>query len=131
MNANQNSSRSRPVAKKADDIRNAWNALAPEASFGGKTLADLDAEIAKFQSKLDALDEAKKAASAAVLVKNQGRSELAEFLVVISMGVQIHEEHGRDSPLYRAMGYVPLSERSNGTARPPQDPPPANEEAAA
>ncbi|GAA5484321.1 hypothetical protein Hsar01_03564 [Haloferula sargassicola] len=93
MNTNNTSNRSRPVGKKADDIRNAWNALAAEASFSGKSLGDLDAAIAAFKAKVDALEEAKKAVSAAVLVKNQGMSELSEFFVTVTMGTA----NGRES----------------------------------
>lgn len=32
-------------------------------------------------------------------------------------GVQADAAHGEDSPLYRAMGYIPLSERASGLTR--------------
>ncbi|MDP4624813.1 MAG: hypothetical protein NWT08_06725 [Akkermansiaceae bacterium] len=40
--------------------------------------------------------------------------------------------HGEDSPLYRAMGFVPKSERASGLIRPPaEQKTPVNEETAA
>jgi hypothetical protein len=43
--------------------------------------------------------------------------------------VQGHPEYGEDSPLYRAMGFVPFSERSSGLSR--KSASPGNEETAA
>jgi hypothetical protein len=36
---------------------------------------------------------------------------------LVVKGVQAHPDHGEDSPLYRAMGFVPFSERTSGLTR--------------
>ncbi len=36
---------------------------------------------------------------------------------MIARGVEGHPDHGDDSPLYRAMGFVPFSERRSGLTR--------------
>ncbi|GAA5483858.1 hypothetical protein [Haloferula sargassicola] len=130
MDTATTNTKGRGPARKAQDIKLAWKELAADATFGGKTLADLEAAIAAFDGRMDELQAAKKAVSAAVMVKNQSLADLAELAVVIALGVRVHENYGRDCPLYRAMGFVPKSERASGTVRKKQEPPAENNEAA-
>ena len=131
MDSATNSNKGRGPARKAQDIKLAWKELAPDVTFGGKTLADLEAAIAAFDGRVDELEAAKKAVSAAVMVKNQSLADLAELAVVIALGVRVHEEYGRDCPLYRAMGFVPKSEWASRTVRRKSEATPESNEAAA
>jgi hypothetical protein len=73
------------------------------------------------------------ARSAAVKTRDDKLKSLAALLRGVVKGVQCHPDHGEDSPLYRAMGFVTFSERKTGLIRRPKagsGPPAGNEEAA-
>ena len=130
-NTNTSNKRRRP-ARKAEDFRLAWKQLAPDATFGGKTLAEYEAAIVPFQDAVEELRRMTVSRSAALKVRNQEEASLRDLLVLVAHGVRSDPAYGEDSPLYRAMGFVPKSERSSGLVRPPSEgDPPQNEEAAA
>jgi hypothetical protein len=131
-NAATSTKRRRP-GRKAADIRLVWKEQAPEAVFAGKTLAELEAAYAELKQCDEELKIRDQARSAAVKTRDDKLKALATLLRVVVKGVQGHPEYGEDSPLFRAMGYVPFSERKSGlTRRSKKDTgdPAANEKAA-
>jgi hypothetical protein len=100
------------------DVVSAWTALAPTAKFAGLTPAQFQAkvepsftvrtQIASLEQQLKALRHARKSAD---------RVSNNEVLKIISC-VRSASEFGEDSALYKAMGYVPKSERKSGLVRP-------------
>lgn len=116
--ANTNTTpRRRQPGRKAEDIRLAWKEQAPEAVFAGKTLANLEASITELQQCDEDLKIKDQARSAALKTRDEKRNALKTLTRKIVKGVQGHQEHGEDSPLYRAMGFVPFSERKSGLIR--------------
>lgn len=94
-----------------------WKEQAPEAEFAGKTLAELETALADLQTSTQDLKIKDQARSAAVKTRDDKLKSLATLLRVIVKGVQGHPQFGEDSPLYRAMGFVPFSERGSGLTR--------------
>ena len=100
------------------DVVSAWTELAPTAEFAGLTPAQFQAkvepsftiraQIASLQQQIKALRHARNSAD---------RVSNKEVLKVISC-VRSASEFGEDSALYKAMGYVPKSERKSGLVRP-------------
>jgi len=115
-NATTNNQR-RQLGRKAEDFRIAWKEQAPESTFGGKTLADLEADIAALDGAVEQFDIATSNRSAALRARDGKKEELNRALRSIMRGVQADPAHGENSPLYRAMGYIPLSERASGLTR--------------
>ncbi len=111
------STQRRQLGRKAEDFRIAWKQQAPETTFGGKTLAELEADIAALASANEEVDVASSNRSAALRARDGKKEELSRSLRSVMRGVQAHPDHGEDSPLYRAMGFVPLSERKSGLTR--------------
>ena len=110
-----------------------WKEQAPEAVFAGKPLVDLEAALAGLQESNKDLKIRDQARSAAVKTRDDKLKSLTVLLRSVVKGVQSHPEYGEDSPLYRAMGFVPFSERSSGLTRRSKAgsaPPAGNEEAA-
>ncbi len=122
--------RRRP-GRKAEDIRLVWKEQAPEAVFAGKPLVDLEAALTALQQSNEDLKIRDQARSAAVKTRDEKLNSLSKLMRLVVRGVQGHPEHGEDSPLYRAMGFVPFSERSSGLTRRKMTGPAGNEEAAA
>jgi hypothetical protein len=111
------STKRRRPGRKAVDIRLVWKEQAPEAVFAGKPLAALEAALAELQVSNEDLMIKAQARSSAVKTRDDKVAALAVLLRTVVKGVQGHPEYGEDSPLYRAMGFVPLSERSSGLTR--------------
>lgn len=115
-NATTSNQRRRP-GRKAADIRLVWKEQAPEAVFAGKTLAELETAITAVDTSNEDLKIKEQARSAAVKMRDDKLNSLSALLRTVVRGVQGHPEHGEDSPLYRAMGFVPISERRSGLTR--------------
>jgi hypothetical protein len=129
-NTNTSTKRRRP-GRKAEDIRLVWKEQAPEAVFAGKPLVDLETALAAVQQANEDLKIRDQSRSAAVKTRDEKLNALTTLLRAVVRGVQGHPDHGEDSPLYRAMGFVPFSERSSGLTRRNMAGPTGNEEAAA
>ena len=132
-NAPTSTKRRRP-GRKAADIRLVWKEQAPEAVFAGKTLAELEASLTELQQSNEDLKIKDQARSAAVKTRDDRLKALTALLRGVVKGVQCHPEYGEDSPLYRAMGFVPYSELKSGLSRRPKKgagDPDANEKTAA
>lgn len=107
----------RDYSKKVSKVITAWETLAPTKSFGGMTLDefkaktkpsfDLRNEIAVLESQI--IDTDTRLVDADVI------SNDATLLVVNA--VKGDPEHGEDSALYAAMGYVRKSDRQSGLTR--------------
>ena len=127
------STKRRRPGRKAEDISLVWKEQAPEAVFAGKPLVDLETSLAELQQSNVDLKIRDQARSAAVKTRDDKLKSLAALLRNVVKGVQGHPEHGEDSSLYRAMGFVPFSERRSGLTRRTKagsGPPAGNEEAA-
>ncbi len=130
MDTNTTITQRRRPARKAADFHAAWKQLAPEDSFGGKTLAELETAMGPLETALDELRTLTVSRSAALKVRDQEERALNALLIRVAHGVRSHPDHGEDSPLYRAMGFVPKSERASGLTRRSEEDEP-DEEAAA
>jgi hypothetical protein len=111
------STKRRQPGRKAEDIHLVWKEQAPDAVFAGKSLADLEAARAAAKMSNEDVSKLTKARSAALKVRDEKTAALKKMLNVVVRGVEGHADHGEDSPLYRAMGFVPKSERKSGLTR--------------
>ena len=105
------------VSERLEQIVSAWQTLAPAKSFGGMTLAqfktaiqpsvDARSNITTFEAQLLAAQNARDEADKVSLDKVQ----------LVINGVIGDPDHGPDSDLYEAMGYIRKSERQTGLTR--------------
>jgi hypothetical protein len=118
--------------RKIRDILTAWENLAPDAEFSGMSInqfRDLMKPAADVREKI-ALEEIR----LAVLLQERARIDencLGIALRVVN-GVRGTPDHGPNSPLYAAMGYIPVAMNKRGRPRkrktnpsPPKSPPDA------
>lgn len=122
-----------PVAERVGIFIAAWREIAPEASFAGMTLAEFETATTPVEANADKLLALAAQTSAALREKGEVESTARVLLRKVANSVRGDDAYGEDSPLYRAMGYVPLSERRSGLTRGTptgSDEPPAAEQAA-
>jgi hypothetical protein len=101
-----------------NDVAKAWEEIAKDAVLAEMTLAQFKNKVKAsldYRAEIESLERQLNAArynrDLADVVSN------AECLLVVG-GVKTHREHGENSALYKAIGYVPKDERKNGLVRP-------------
>lgn len=105
------------VSARRSQFIAAWREYAPEATFDGSTLAQFEAETLE-QLNVSLLMEAAKAQIAGLMMdRDRAHAAMNRKMVMVAKAVRGHFAFGEDSNVYRAMGYVPLSERKSGLTR--------------
>tara|TARA_Y100001934_G_scaffold268446_1_gene350484 strand:+ start:206 stop:571 length:366 start_codon:yes stop_codon:yes gene_type:complete len=98
-------------------VATAWELSAKDSTFGGLTLDEYKAQIAKCEAKRETLAQVEALRSSGIKERMLEDESLNETTYRVVDGVKCAPTHGRNSPLYRAMGYVPYDERSSGLTR--------------
>ena len=105
------------ISEKLDRAVRAWETLAPDKSFGGMTLPEFTAKV---QESLDAR-QALRAATDQLMVAQNARTDTdaktLQALLLVVNAIKGDPEHGDDSSLYEACGYVRRSEKRSGLSR--------------
>jgi hypothetical protein len=106
--------------KNEEIIRRALNALrdlAPEKTFSGKKLADLEAQAERSfapRRKLIELDNEEKRQ---ITIRETEDKKTLKMIEQIVAGVIGDDDFGKDSALYEAFGFIRESERKTGNTR--------------
>jgi hypothetical protein len=103
--------------EKTTKIINAWNTLAPGATFANLTLAQYKAKvqptfdtrtnIATLEAQITSAHDARDTADTTTVQTNQ----------LVVNAVKGDPAHGEDSDLYQTMGYIRKSARKTGLTR--------------
>jgi hypothetical protein len=107
----------------------AWRELAPDESFAGMTLAEFEASTEPGIAARERLGVLRTLRAAAVQERELADERMRQTLALVINAVRGAPNHGEDSPLYRAFGYVPKSERGSGLTRKTSTAPPAGSNA--
>jgi hypothetical protein len=99
----------------------AWESLAASDEFAGLTLAGFQGELAKLQDARQRLLAAKTALSGAVKATRMSEKQAMQTSKRVALGMKSHPNHGEDSELVRASGFVTESERRSGLTRKRKD----------
>ena len=105
------------VGDKIQTVITAWDNLAPGATFAGMTLAKFKALV---QPSLDARDEVASLESQRPVSLNKRAAadqDTNDTIQMVVNAVKGDPDHGEDSALYAAMGYVRKSDRKTGAHR--------------
>lgn len=102
---------------KIGQVTSAWESLAADTTFAGMTLAEFKAAT---KPALDARDKVTALNVELVDARNalddSSKDGYGRVLLVVN-AVKGDLNHGEDSSLYEAMGYVRKSDRKSGLAR--------------
>jgi len=105
------------IVRKVDEVVTAWEQLAPTSTFAGMNLAEFKTAVEPSKAERIRTAELEAELSGAA-----GRRALADLntnekLKLVVAAVKGDPNHGENSALYRAMGYIPLGERASGLTR--------------
>ncbi len=112
---------------RRDTFRRAWRKFAAEESFAGMTLEEFEAATSPAVKSRDDIADLRAQLAGELRQRRAMDADLRSKLALVVNAVRGNQAHGEDSPLYRAFGYVPKSERSSGLTRkgtpaPPTEP---------
>ena len=95
-------------------VRSAWAEIAPDEAILGMTLAQFDEAVAPSPNAREALAAIRTNHRAAVGLRNAADATSLALLRRVVSSIKADKAHGTDSALYRALGYIPDSERRIG-----------------
>ncbi len=95
----------------------AWAELASEDEFAGMTLETFRTEITKLQVSREELLQAQTQLKGALQAREAAERVAMRSSKRVAMGMKIHPNHGEDSPLVKASGFVTESDRRSGLTR--------------
>lgn len=104
--------------KFLNSVVNAWEDLAPDASFAGLTLAQFKTKVKPSfdtRTEVSTLETQLKAARQS---RNNADAVSNDAALNVVNGVRSAPGFGENSALYKALGYVPKNERKSGLVRP-------------
>ena len=87
-----------------------WRALSPESSFSGMTLAQAEAALAPPMELRERILALEKEVEGLKMLRIDEDAAASKLLDAIVSSVKGDLDHGKDSPLYRAFGYIRQSE---------------------
>jgi hypothetical protein len=105
------------IANDTNSILNAWNTIAPGATFAGMTFAQYKTKVQPSfdaRTRLDTLDAQMTSATDDRDNADVGTTAINQLVVNAVKG---DPNYGDDSDLYDAMGYVRRSARASGLTR--------------
>lgn len=114
--------RQKNIEERLERIINAWRTLAPNKSFGGMTLAQLEAATAPSKTTRARIAELQDQLVQAIADRDAADDETAVKIQLVVNGVLADPTEGADSALYAAFGYTRKSERKTGLTRKRKEP---------
>ena len=108
------------VLARGEHFLTCWKTLASGEIFAGIQRDDLDAECDKVRAVDHEILRLETKLRGLRLERSKARGGLARLLIRFARGVCSHPKFGDDSPFYRALGFIPISENRSGRPRKPQ-----------
>lgn len=111
----------RKMIERRSKFLTAWKEGAETAVFSMMSLEEFEAATQKSVSVRERIITAKAQLSLLNQERVQADEETGRVLKLVASGVRGDPQYGEESPLYRAMGYVPSNRRKSGLTRKVQD----------
>ena len=111
-------SKNRKIKSKANTALVAWANLAKDDTFAGMTLSQFSQLVGNIEAQSNQIAALTVSYTGAAKQSDDLHQKLNDTLQAVVNGVKADvTKYGPDSPLYKAMGYVPKSERASGLTR--------------
>jgi len=103
--------------ERINNVTFAWEQLAPGESFAGLTLTQFKNKVKPSQDARTLLRTLEGQVATAQSTREDADTESQRVIALVVNAVKGSLDHGEDSALYEAMGYVRKSERKSGLIR--------------
>jgi prophage DNA circulation protein len=105
------------VLQRREKFLTAWREHAPDATFAETSLAEFEAQTNNLDLVIQQMKAAQSKLDGFMLDRDKAVHELNEKMLLIAHGIRGTPQYGEDCSLYRALGFVPKSERKTGLKR--------------
>ena len=105
------------VNTKINTTINAWEANAKDETFGGMTLAQFKTKVKPSLDARTNIAYLRLQLQAAIKTRDESDTGSCEACALVVNAVRGEVDFGEDSALYKALGYIPKSERRSGLGR--------------
>lgn len=102
---------------RRERIRTAWSELAPGETFAGLALNEFVADTSAVVSLREEIDATRAKLAGLRQQRAQVDAAARDTMSLVINSVRGNPAFGEDSALYRAMGFIPKSERETGLTR--------------
>lgn len=103
--------------RKIESVMGAWENLAPEAEFHGMTVAEFRAELQPAFEVRDRIRTLEIELAGLMQKRVLVDEKCLRLALAVVHSVRGTPEHGPNSPLYAAMGYIPDAQKKAGRPR--------------
>ena len=110
-------SQPKSTLEKLNSVIGGWEALTPDKSFGGMTLAQFKAALKPSFDTREELRALESQIQSKQIERDNADAESLRRVQLVVNGVIGDPEEGPDSDLYAAFGYTRKSERKTGLTR--------------
>jgi hypothetical protein len=110
-------SQPKSTLEKLDNAIQKWEALAPDKSFGGMTLAQFKTKVQPSFDTREALRALESQTQSKRIERENADAESLRLLNLVVNGVVGDPEEGPDGDLYEALGYTRTSQLKTGLTR--------------
>lgn len=107
----------RSTLNRINTVTKAWETLAPAGTFAGLTLAQFKNRVKSSLDARDSLANLDDQCTAAIIARDDADKVSQDTLNKVVSAIKGDVDHGEDSALYEAMGYVRRSNRKSGLRR--------------
>lgn len=112
-----NTNSTKQVLLRRDRFLAAWREHAPDATFAKMSLDQFEAETVTPDTIGSEMEAARIKLSGLKLNRDQAVRDVIDKTMDVAAAVRGDLDYGTDCALYRALGYVPKSERKSGLTR--------------
>lgn len=105
------------IADRRNSFTRVWQELAPSDSFAEMTIAQFTAATTATVTLRDDIETTRAQLTALLQQRELADEETRKTIKLVINAVRGNPQYGENSPLYRALGYVPTNARSNGLTR--------------
>lgn len=112
------------ILKRGEHFLCCWKELATEDTvFSGTHYRDLKSDVEAAKAAREKVRAAELLLSGLRLERDRAERTLADKLIQVACGVRGTPGFGEDCGFYRALGFIPHSEKRSGRPRKPKTPP--------
>ena len=109
--------RNQHILQRARDFLTAWLQFAPQDEFGKITTANLANDIQQAEAARNEILRLETRLNGLRMIRDRNERIIADKLVRFACAVRGTPAYGEDCPFYRALGFIPKSERRSGRPR--------------